>query len=298
MLRKLVKWFLPRDVREDFETLRELRRKNRFGGYQLLVIDYPVHPRARYGYGAPVHPQLNAILGRHTAGYAERLRSFRAFQQDLARIPLDATDDPREPYWRNRYFEGLDALSLYCFLSLTNPKRYVEIGSGNSTKFARRAICDHGLQTHITSIDPSPRAEIDGLCDQVVRQPLEELDWGAYDKLEAGDILVVDGSHRCFANSDVTVVFLEILPNLKPGVLVYIDDVYVPLDYPPSWQERYYSEQYLLAVLLLSESPRYEPWLACQFVEHEPSLRGELEALWHGLEACRGAGNGFWMLIK
>ena len=40
-------------------------------------------------------------------------------------------------------------------------RQMLEIGSGNSTKFARRAIRDHRLCTRITSIDPHPRAEID-----------------------------------------------------------------------------------------------------------------------------------------
>jgi hypothetical protein len=47
------------------------------------------------------------------------------------------------------------------------PKQYFEIGSGNSTKFARQAIRDHGA-TRIVSIDPSPRAEIDAICGRGV----------------------------------------------------------------------------------------------------------------------------------
>ena len=56
--------------------------------------------------------------------------------------------------------------------TLRHAKRLVEVGSGYSTKFARRAIDDHSLRSRITSIDPAPRAEIDGLCDSVIRGPL------------------------------------------------------------------------------------------------------------------------------
>ena len=61
-------------------------------------------------------------------------------------------------------------------LAGTDPATFLEVGSGNSTKFARRAIEDHGLRTRIVSIDPEPWAEIDGLCDEVLRAPAEEVD--------------------------------------------------------------------------------------------------------------------------
>ena len=53
---------------------------------------------------------------------------------------------------------------------MRRPRRFIEIGSGNSTKFARRAIRDHWLNTSIVSIDPFPRSEIDAICDEVVRR--------------------------------------------------------------------------------------------------------------------------------
>src|SRR5260370_713340 len=81
----------------------------------------------------------------------------------------------------NIYFSALDAIALYGLLGLRKPSRYLEVGSGNSTMFARRAIRDLGLGTQITSIDPQPRAEIDALCDRVVRTRLEEFDLALFD---------------------------------------------------------------------------------------------------------------------
>src|ERR1700733_3021445 len=97
------------------------------------------------------------------------------------------------------------------------PARYMEIGSGYSTRFARHAIQTVGLSTVIASLDPKPRAGIDALCDTVIRRRLEEADLAVFDQLEAGDILFFDGTHRALTNSDVTVFFLELLPRLKPG---------------------------------------------------------------------------------
>ncbi len=77
------------------------------------------------------------------------------------------------------------------------------------------------------------------------------MDLALFRELQAGDVLFIDSSHRCFMNSDVTVLFLEVLPNLPPGVLVQVHDIFIPYDYPREWVERYYAEQYLLSCYLL-----------------------------------------------
>jgi hypothetical protein len=189
---------------------------------------------------------------------------------------------------------------LYAFACRENPRLYVEIGSGNSTKFIKRAQQDHRLRTRIVSIDPLPRAEIDELCDETRREPLEATDLAVFDELTAGDIVLMDGSHRVFTNSDVSVFFLEVLPRLKTGVLVYIDDIYLPFDYPPEWTPRYYSEQYMLAVLLLSEAERYEVVLPCTFVGQDPSLMCILDPIWKEGPIAEAAlpGNGFWLRVR
>ena len=213
-----------------------------------IRLDYPIKPQPRYGYGKPPHPQLTEIIGRNKLAYQETLRGFVGLLEHLVKIPVSPDlEDPRRPHWNNKWFEGVDALSVYGFLATRNPARYMEIGSGNSTKFARQAIEDHGLRTQICSIDPFPRAEINSICDRIVRQPLEEVDVAIVDELEAGDVLMVDNSHRVFTNSDATVVFMDIIPRLRPGVLIGIHDIMLPLDYPPRWNDRFYSEQYVLA---------------------------------------------------
>src|SRR5690606_20567587 len=110
-----------------------------------------------------------------------------------------------------------------------------------------------------TSIDPFPRAEIDSLADIVIRTPFEQSDLAWVRELEAGDMVFVDNSHRVFPNSDATAFFLDVLPNLAPGVLVQIHDVYLPFDYPQDMCDRYYSEQYVLAAMILANPTRYRP---------------------------------------
>ena len=64
---------------------------------------------------------------------------------------------------------GLDIIGIYTLLSEYIPKKYIEIGSGNSTKVAYKAKIEQELGTEITSIDPMPRAEIDTLANRVIR---------------------------------------------------------------------------------------------------------------------------------
>jgi Methyltransferase domain len=150
---------------------------------------------------------------------------------DLARIPL-ASVGPGEPYWGQHYFTGVDAAARYSLIRERRPSRYHEVGSGNSTLFAARAILDGGLSTRVVSVDPQPRAGVDAVCDEVIRAPLEQADPRHMAALEPGDVLLVDSSHCALTNSDVVTFFLEVLPALPAGVLVGIHDVFLPDDYP------------------------------------------------------------------
>jgi hypothetical protein len=277
-------------------VLRELLRLLR--ARQVILLEYPVHSRPRWGHGQPPHPELYALLAEQREAYAQRLRGFLALRAVLTRIPLHAGGDAAEPAWVNGYFPCLDAAALYGLLVQGNPARYFEIGSGYSTRFARRAIRDHRLRTRVTSVDPHPRAEIDALADEIVRRPLETLDLTALDGLAAGDILFFDGSHRCLMNSDATVFFLEILPRLAAGVKVHVHDVWLPYDYPPDCIRRYYSEQYLLAAYLLGKGSCADIALPNTFIDQDPALSAILAPLWQDIGLARVSGCSFWLEIS
>ncbi len=212
---------------------------------------YPVSPRPRWGYGQETQPQIAQVLARGLPGYLNTLKGFLSHRRLVTSVADYAPGEEVKPFWNNGWFSTLDAAALMCFMATERPVRYVEIGSGFSTRFARHAMRELGLATTITSIDPQPRKAIDDLCDVVIRQGVETCGLDLFDSLEAGDILFFDGSHRVFTNSDVTIFFFEILPRLKPGVLVQIHDIFLPLDYPASWNARFYSEQYLLGAMLM-----------------------------------------------
>ena len=252
------------------------------GGESYSIrLDFPFDSVPRWGYGKPSHPKLYELINAQRDTYRDTLQRFLSLKEYLVKIPrFELSSEPSTPYWMNGWIPGLDGVALYSLLVFFNPKHYLEIGSGISTKFARRAIRDHNLRTKIISIDPHPRAEIDSICDTVIRQPLENVNLTVFDALEDGDVVFVDGSHRVFMNSDVTVFFLDVLPKLKQGVLIHIHEIFLPYDYPPEWRERYLSEQYLLAVSLLAGSERFEILLPNVFISRDQELSKVLLPLW------------------
>ncbi|NKC30229.1 class I SAM-dependent methyltransferase [Falsiroseomonas selenitidurans] len=169
----------------------------------------------------------------------------------FAAIPaMQASEN--SPHWDNGYFTGDDARLLMAYVARFRPARILEIGSGNSTRFARHAIQHFATGTRITSIDPQPRASIRAICDQVVEASVLEVDLALFDQLEPGDLLFHDGSHLVLNGADTVCLFLEILPRLRPGVVVQIHDITLPRDYPAAFDGRGYAEQYMLAACLLA----------------------------------------------
>ncbi len=265
---------------------------------RVIVLDYPISPEPRYGYGKPPHAELLRLIASNRASYKGTLESFLAFAECFARIEKSLNDPSSlEPRWCNEFLPTLDAITLYGLTVLRNPERYFEIGSGESTRFVRRAILDHTLRTRIISIDPAPRTEVDKLCDEAIRLPLEKVDLGIFSDLARNDMVFMDGSHRVFQNSDATVAFLEIVPRLKSGAIFGVHDVYLPWDYPPQWKTRYYSEQYLLAAYLLSNCGNLHILLPNFFISHDKELVEILAPIWN-LEVLKTPfphGEAFWI---
>lgn len=266
----------------------------------LLEVDdpYPWQPRPRWGHGNAPHAALRDLFDARRSEYIPLLDAMVAHAGRFAAIRRDFdASAPHEPHWDNGWLPSLDGMSIYTLLAQMRPSRFVEVGSGNSTRFAARAIRDCGLATRIVSIDPAPRAEVDRLCHEVVRAPLENVDMAFFDTVTADDLVFVDCSHRAQQNSDVTVFFLEVLPRLPAGCVVGIHDICLPLDYPPGWEGRYYNEQYMLATLLLFGAERFSLLLPGYHVSTTPDLAARLAPLaaLPGLAGLPCAGSVFWM---
>jgi predicted O-methyltransferase YrrM len=226
----------------------------------------------RWGNTHPVIAPLSDWIGSFDNDYCTVLQEMRKLAPRLAAISHNFDHANLDAAWLGVPFAPFDSAALYTIVRHYKPRLYLEIGSGITTAFAHRALRDHGLNTRIVSIDPQPRAAIDALCDDVIRDGLETCDLTLFDALEPGDIVFLDGSHRVFMNSDVTVFMIDVLPRLKPGVVVHVHDITLPWDYPDMFVNCYWSEAYILAAYLIAARDRVKPILPTAWVCRMPQF--------------------------
>ncbi len=233
-------------------------------------VDYPYHPRPRLSPEVAGMRFVVEAIEHQEGNYLDLLEQFSSYTPLLNSIPGETDSNPRRPFWNNLWIPALDAITLYGLVAVFKPRIYMEVGSGESTKFVKRSIHDHGLNTRVISIDPDPRDEIDEICDDVIRVALEDCDTNIFRRLKHNDVLFVDNSHRAFTNSDVTVFFTEVLPQLASGVIYGLHDIFLPYDYPEEWNDRYYNEQYLLYAYLLGGARGDEIVFPSAYVARSP----------------------------
>jgi len=269
--------------------------------FQNLFLEYKVNFKPRYGHGKPAHSGLYQTINANREEYKRFLEKALGYAKNLWEIKDASVEKNQDvPVWNNGYLPGLDIVGIYTMLAEYKPKKYIEIGSGNSTKVAYKAKQENQLDTEIISIDPMPRAEIDKLANKVIREPFENIHFDLVNELNENDILFVDNSHRILPNSDAMVFFLEILPRLKKGVIVHIHDIYLPYDYPQFMCDRFYSEQYGLAMYLLANPGKYYTLMPNYFISEDKILAQLIAPMWNhaNLKGVEKHGGSYWLRIN
>jgi hypothetical protein len=176
-----------------------------------------------------------------------------------ASFPIEGPPQTPGFYLINGGYMAVDAHVYYCLIRHFKPRKIVEIGNGNSTLLAIAAADankkETGRRPHLTSIDPYPWAMFkDGYAglDSLLVERVQDVPVTYFEQLEAGDMLFIDSSHVIRSGNDVHYEFLEILPRLKPGVLIHVHDISLPRPYPKVYFDNhlYWTEQYLLQAFL------------------------------------------------
>ena len=132
---------------------------------KLALLDYAIQPSPVYSKQQP-HDALHQQIAANNNHYAQLLKTVLHYQQQFITIPINEGTDHTVAAWKNGFFPGLDMVMLYSLLATLQPKRYVEIGSGTSTKIAAKTKTEQQLSFSITCIDPSPRNEIKAVADE------------------------------------------------------------------------------------------------------------------------------------
>jgi hypothetical protein len=122
---------------------------------------------------------------------------------------------------------------------------------------------------------------------------VQEVELELFQQLGAGDVLFIDSSHVVKTGGDVNYLYLEVLPRLRPGVVVHVHDIFLPGEYRKDWvteEFRFWTEQYLLQAFLAFNS-EFEVLLCNSYLGryHRPALQNVFpKAPWWG-------GGSFWM---
>lgn len=199
----------------------------------------------------------------------ELLRALRDQVLDINYPVARPAGNDTTYFYSNDQYPVLDAEFLYAALKHFRPQRMIEIGSGFSsliTADVNRRLFANNL--HFTCVEPYPRQFlIDGVegISKLEVSKVEDLPLSYFDQLADGDILFIDSSHVSKVGSDVNHLFFEVIPRLKPGVIVHIHDIFLPDEYPRKWvldQNRNWNEQYLLRAFLQFNSDWQVIWAA------------------------------------
>jgi len=198
-----------------------------------------------------------SLLARWKQSYAEVFGELRA-DPEINTWHLGKT------YLHNGEYPTPDAEIYSAMILDYRPLHIIEVGAGFSTRIARKTIQKLGHPCRITVVDPEPRTDVSRAADRLILHRVEDaLD----DELEIDDktLLFIDSSHIVRSRGDIPYLFNRIVPQAPAGVLVHVHDIFIPYDYPFRYQERLYTEQYVLHALL-SHSKRYRVAFATHYM--------------------------------
>ena len=224
-------------------------------------------PAARATPGIDWNPDEQRRLAQQVFAHQERLQ--------LARTE---TADPSEYWAENDQYPALDAWVLEGFLRHLRPARMIEIGSGYSSLVTARVNRELlGDAMDFTCIEPYPRefltAGVPGISGLRV-EAVQDTPPAVFDQLGSGDVLFVDTAHTVKTGGDVAWIFGEIVPRLRPGVVVHVHDAFIPGEYPQQWvlEGWGWNEIYLLKAFL-AFNDGFEVLFGVQWMlQNEPEL--------------------------
>ena len=239
----------------------------------------------RYSLGS-----LKESLDWNEKAQKELLTELRQYSPEFSRLVENKKFD-----MENGKFGHHDAPVYYSMIRHFKPKKIIEVGAGSSTELAYLAAQNDG-DTSIISIDPFVNEDFKKRMSEhvnFIQKPVQNIPLSLFESLSKNDILFIDSSHVTKIGSDVNFLFLEVLPTLKPEVIVHVHDIFLPRTYSRAWLENhliFWNEQFLLNAFLI-ENKSFEVLLANSFMgtTYPESLRSFYDT------GKISGGGSFWM---
>jgi hypothetical protein len=209
---------------------------------------------------------------------------FTRYRDELEELERTTIGDSSVRLVDSASYQHFDVHALHCMIRHHKPRRMIEIGSGYSTLVSAAACLrnrhDDEVSCEFKAIEPYPgdilKQDIPGLTG-LIEEPLQSIGMDLFEGLRENDILFIDSTHVLSTGSDVALLYLEILPRLRPGVVVHVHDIFLPREYPRDWIEKehiFWNEQYVLQAFL-AHNADFEVLLAGHFLHlrHPEVLR-------------------------
>ena len=202
-----------------------------------------------------------------------RLQEWKGsrYQDLFGEIRRDERINPslqaRDECVKNGFYHTPDAEIYAAMILDLEPDQIVEIGSGFSTRVARRSIRYGGLKTRLRVIDPQSRADIREDADEIIRNRVELVDPASL-RLTDRSVLFIDSSHICRMKGDVPFLYCKVLPSLPKGAVVHIHDIYIPYEYPWIYGQWLWNEQYML-FCTMANSSKFEVLLTTHWLSRQ-----------------------------
>lgn len=160
----------------------------------------------------------------------------------------------------NGQFALGDAILLHCMLRHLRPRRFIEVGSGwtSCVMLDTRELFPE-LPLDCVFIEPYTDRLRSAIFDrdlqhcEILETQVQKVPPTFFETLDENDILFIDSSHVAKIGSDVNYLFFEVLPRLRPGVVVHLHDVHSEFQYRRDLIENgcFWNEAYLLRAFLM-----------------------------------------------
>lgn len=195
-------------------------------------------------------------------------------------------------------FGRVEALFLHAWLRRNTPAQVLEIGSGSSTAVMAdavgRSVAEGRPQTKIVACDPYTAGQVAHL-PFVTSEAVGGTAVDAHvDRLGAGDLLFIDSTHALRTGSELTHLYLEVLPGLASGVVVHIHDITLPYLFGPDVYESMFDwQETSLLAALLAGSTRFEILAVQSALHHDrPGVIASVFPEYHPRPMDRGLYTG------
>jgi hypothetical protein len=217
---------------------------------------------------------------------------------------------PREVhafYTNNPSFSFGCAAALHSMVRYYRPRAVIEIGSGMSSRVMSAALELNHREDHCADyqiVDPYPGEAVRSGLPRLTRlhaERVETLDPGFFERLGANDILFVDSGHVVKTGGDVNFLVLEVLPRLRPGVIIHFHDISLPDEYARCYATNprfrmFWTESYLVQAFLAFNG-EFEVLLSMHYLmkDHSDAFASAFPA--YDPTADRGSGS-LWIRRK